>query len=288
MYIVALAIWIILLIVYLIFLNHTFNKFDEPLEIHTMYHIRERPNVIPPIPERINLTALFTSDNQNVHESGVRSEIWNKFYILLDDAREDMKLLGESWFTTLQENTIAEFSNYANSLEQNEKDKMLILLNRICKEDTIISTRNVIQTELEVFTLVWSRFNRYNLDIGTLKFQLLDCFESETSLVCITGRISRYINALSALDKNPEIAKPEITQRVLTQIALDKIKVYYDYYFNKNPQYAVIRDSDSNSEDAETRFDSFMQRIRDRIKKKIVKEFPNLESNWLNEAVAAL
>jgi len=237
----------------------------------------------------VNVMVIVPNDDaQNVHQPPVRRVIWEKFYYLRDLAQKDLTHLGVNWYGALQENSMREAYEYANTCPRTEKNKLIILLNKISELHDAVSTRNLNHTEREVFALVWWRFQNKKLDINTLKSQLLDCFEEGHNLYCIVGRISRYLSSLTRVDKDSQLSEPELSQNVLFAEALAKSKSLFDDILKKHPALSEIYTKEKLSETEIEDLNEFIKTARAEIKKDIVREFPELERDKIQEILTAI
>lgn len=146
--------------------------------------------------------------NENVMSSLVRSTIEKKYNIMLRRAEATHNTKTDAdWLSLLASRAIRNMS------VRYPEPKIIEVCRRLEG-----GTRLDFAKESHVFGLVWNTFIQQKYDMSVLRSAMIDCFEDD-HLVCATGRVARYIGALTIVATD-ELGEKEITDDLLFQEAL--------------------------------------------------------------------
>lgn len=169
---------------------------EPPVVTTVVTPVVEPPVVaIKTVPKKEKLKVEVKSSAQNVHDHNVNDEL-SKRYQTLKSSTEG-KITDEDNKDML---------NFISQIKGTDK----ILTNLAC-QDTL--SRFDDDTEQKIWLTVWKRIhlaeNNSNRDSLLLAFKnaIEDC-EEDGYLVCTTGRVTRVLDSLTLLDKNPQISSP--------------------------------------------------------------------------------
>ncbi len=157
------------------------------------------------------------TDAQNTHDPIVRSSLWQKFSIIYENTKNIEQIVNAS---------IRHAKYYINPLKD---PKLNNILDTIDKNYTVTTASEKLPetiSEKIVFGLVWHEFIQKKIDLNILINQLKDCYEDDT-LVCISGRVARYISAFEGVTEGP-LGESEVTENILFKEALNETKKLYD------------------------------------------------------------
>lgn len=240
----ALLIWVLMSICYLYLL--WFHK--KSTHIHMVVHV----------------TMPGDPGAENAHDTLVNDDLWRKFQILKDGNK-----------TPFNELSMSVQLDSAKLIDPR-------LHNQIFNGDASVMNREeIVVPEREFFVYTWSEFRRRQLDIDILIRQLKDCFENG-EMVCVTGRVMRYINAFSGI-VDDELGKTPITRELLFRTALNKAKTYFEEHLN-DPSFLKSYNENNESEEFLHKLDL----LREDIRKKLESEFDQLKSEDISEIIMAI
>jgi hypothetical protein len=185
---------IVLLIIWILYTFYLYYTYGSSVYTHEIYILPVQPHI-----------PLEHNPQENVHNAVVRECLVKKYNYLREIAQKDLEKYGPNWLSILAR---------AALLEANiQFPGCAVVLNRIRD-----GREKYIDSEKYIFGLVWYGFNKYKLDMAVLRQSLMDCIEDE-QLVCIVGRISRYLGSFTGLLEGP-LGEKEISDDLLFQEAL--------------------------------------------------------------------
>jgi hypothetical protein len=214
--------------------------------------------------------------SQNVHDTVVRNIGAEKYLYLQSQMEEKYKHIGPDWCIKLQGGALYEFKKY-------KEFEMLYQKLMMLEEFVFYTHRGEIKvTELEVFALVWFGFK--TLDKKALFTQLQDCYE-DGNLICLNGRIARYLTSFVGLTDNI-LGKTEITEKIIFEEALREVKKLLEAFLEKTPELKKIYESGGTGEEEEKlEFELF--KLKNKFKSQLKEKYPQLDKKKIEELVSS-
>jgi hypothetical protein len=184
-----------------------FAFYEQTAERSKQIAERKKEHISEDDPAFVQKTILantqWNSDSQNVHDSAITKMIAKQLEILQE---ENSKFVED-----LEKHNFDELQTFYRSYYQHDASKLLVLdqvLSRISENNFIYGLANT--REKAIILAVWQRtFDPRNKDRAVdmrtaLGEAILDCKEAHT-VVCLSGRQPKIMQALAQLDCNPEM-----------------------------------------------------------------------------------
>lgn len=201
---------------------------------------------------------------QNVHDTNVRRTLWQKYYHMKEDIKKRHESEGVKWLDNI-------ITRVKKEVPQLGIDKINKLLEEIYKANSITALEFT-ENELEVFALVWDEYTYRKLPMTIMRDQLLDCYDSEGHLVCLTGRISRYIGVFEGLTDD-YLGQSEQTVDIIFNEAVKEGKKILDDYLEKTPEMKKIYLEGGTMEE-EQKLEEFLSIIKPRARNRLAHLYP--------------
>jgi hypothetical protein len=190
----------------------------------------------------------WQSDSQNVHDTAIFTELQEQLALV----EENNKLI-----PNIHTKDFNDVVNWLKVRYGNEPDKAA----KIQRVITYLSNNYPIgsmpgHNEQDIIVAVWQRSfdpenkSRINDIRESLGDAVLDCFEG-TSVVCLTGRISKIWQALAKLDKNPDIGILKSKQLIRNEIYERCAKIVDDFIGENGTASEMLKSSYQKGEKTE-------------------------------------
>jgi hypothetical protein len=226
----------------------------------------------------------ITNDPQNVHDSQVVHDTRN----IYDRIRTNTQL-------SEQATNIAALRQYVDSktLDKEQRDRIYSVLD-VCGNNPITSLD---ATEQAVLSDIWSRVNSNgnSANRDALRTALIDnlvsCTEKNNtgkySTVCTSGRCTRYINTLTLLDNDVNVAAPIKTKSILRNEILAKTSVLIDKKLTDTTPIlaAIYKGTSPPQEEYEAQLTTLVTEMKDHVADTIRKDYPNENMKILEELI---
>lgn len=190
----------------------------------------------------------WQSDNQNVHDSAIFSELKNQYQKVKNE---------NSQIKNIQLHDYNEAVNWLRTRYKNDQEKSIQL------EKVLSNIGNGYQiglfpgvNEKDIITAVWQRsFDPMNKDNATqireaMGDAILDCVE-RGSVVCQTGRTTKMWQALARVDKDEEMGVLKTKQAVRNEIYQKAAKIVDDFVGENGSASQMLKDAYNKGEDTE-------------------------------------
>lgn len=224
---------------------------------------------------------------QNVHDSTVRKALWNKYHTLVGElSKMDTTITNLSMY--LRNYAVKNITLLRPHCTEQQYNTVYRVLRDILRiKATIVDTSDHKHDEIDIYSAVFYKYKVLKLDWSPFISQIIDCVDPEDNmLVCVTGRVSRYLSVFDGM-VDGYLGQTEITEELLYQDAINRTKVLLDNYLDKNPQHKDIY-NDEGTEEEEKQLSTFLTNIRYRILKKLIQEYPTLETAKLQVLTDAI
>ena len=191
---------------------------------------------------------------------------------------------------TIQEDTESQIKKYIFNGTQGDINKRELAYNTL-RTMVKINGRleSVGMTEMEILALIWARIcDPVNTEVqDELKNNLIESMADATivldSQYCLTGRITRIVQAIESIDKE-DIVNIRSTESVKAEITL-KMGALRTGFFKANPGYEEIYNNDIDNE--ETR--RINQELKDYVNNELRREYvPLITEETLGHIVGPL
>ncbi len=232
--------------------------------------------VLTRVPDNI----VINTGAQNVHDSNVRKELWAKYDRLSADVLKTntMKNLRRVALTSPVE---------CRALTTVEKyDKMIKVVNNLKVNNTITNTRGDRQKEGDIYAVVYHKFKELKLPLNIFTDQIADCVDEDGDLLCITGRVSRYIGVFEGLTED-YLGHTEMTAEIMFQYALNRAHAILQQFLSENPEFQRVYAAQGTIEE-ERQLNEFLDVTRGSIHRQLNQEFPTLGNQRINEILEAI
>lgn len=191
----------------------------------------------------------WQSDSQNVHDSSIYKELENQLNTVIS---ENYKI------PNIQLKNYGNIVNWYKLKYDNDKDKLenINKVFRIINNNYPVSMISDDLCEQDIIVNVWRRAfdprnkNHLNSIREALGDSILDCVEG-SSVVCITGRISKIWQSLAKLDVYPEMGILKSKQMLRNEIYQKCAKIVDDYIGKNGSVSEQLKESYNNMENTE-------------------------------------
>ena len=269
---------IIVIIIWIICSLYLYRKMREPLVTLNYTHI---PEVDRPV---INLAdivgAMGRMENpaaQNVHDGNVRKALWTKYHRLLTEMPTDR--------TNIIKAGMASLKDFKPLVDAKKYEAMEQVIDNFKNNNTVVDTAGASHKESEIYSVCYHKYKALNLPLTTFVDQIADCVENG-HLLCITGRISRYIGVFEGLTEG-YLGETELTEELIFQEALNKANAILRQFLEDNKEFRDLYQAQGTLEE-EAKLNEFLDLIRQRIYRTIHAEYPTLKAEKLAEIISAI
>jgi hypothetical protein len=228
------------------------------------------------------------SDPQNVHEPQVSNEIEHIYKIIQhENDKEEMVTGGALNRVKVTPNAIKKEVEAYKFSDEETKKRALSVLETMSRDNSITKLHD---TEKNVLINVWKRINSSDNQGNreNLKDSFMDAlangmeknYSGDYVQVCTNGRCSRIINSLTLIDASPEISKPVKTRDMMKNEILSSAYAIVQEELSKTTPdvakaYSGSTPESQINEELQGRVDSFVQDVKDKIDKKVRKDYEN-------------
>jgi len=190
----------------------------------------------------------WQSDSQNVHDTSIYTELNEQLGIVMEENGKipDIRFRTYNelvnWYRLCYKDDVKKIEKINNTFNILDNNYHVSMLNNIREQDIIVN--------------VWRRAhderNSNNIDSirNAIGDSILDCFE-KTSVVCMSGRISKIWQALAKLDVYPNIGVLK-SRQILRNEIYERCAKIIDNYVGENGTVSIqLKEAYNNSEDTE-------------------------------------